>query len=102
MNFTNSNEYVWMLKNKSTGNIYSHYTYRTRESARKAVRAPSGRFAGYTPVKVFKSEFQRLTGTGKTKTTASKKRTTTTRTTTTTKSSKQRMWFPITDSRYIG
>lgn len=49
---TQSN-YVWMLKNKLTGEIYEPYSYKTRKSARKAVSSVTGRFRNYTPVKVF-------------------------------------------------
>lgn len=49
-------EYVWMLKNKTTGQLYPSYTYKTRESARKATRSASGRFKNFSPVKVYKNK----------------------------------------------
>jgi hypothetical protein len=45
--------YVWKLKNKTTGELYPTYSYKTRSSARKAIKAPSGRLRNYYPVKVF-------------------------------------------------
>ncbi len=70
--FKQATDYVWMLKNKTTGQIYPTYTYKNREAARKAVRSASGRFINYTPVKVSKTAATSKTST-KTKSKASNK-----------------------------
>lgn len=92
---TKTKNYVWMLQNKFTGVIQETYTYKTRASARKAVKSTSGRFSDFKPVMVSNTQlhkFVKSTETGKVM-----------KTTMTLKPSKclRRTWYPIAKSRYI-
>lgn len=59
---TTTKNYVWMLKSRITGDIQPTYTYKSRASARKAIRSTSGRFQNYYPVKVFQTPVSKTTG----------------------------------------